>query len=56
MVAEGKTAEHISVVLGDMMQVLQDWRDDRVPMPAGNPWEWAKPDLEHFVSTRKSEW
>jgi hypothetical protein len=56
MVAEGKTAEHVSAVLGDLAQVLLDWREGKVQMPAGNPWEWSKPDLAHYISARKGEW
>ena len=56
MTAEGKTAQHVSAVLGDYVQVLIDWREGKVEMPDGNPWEWSKPALGHFIASRKSEW
>jgi hypothetical protein len=56
MAADGRSADHISAVLGDMVQVLMDWRDGKVQMPDGNPWEWPKPELDHFIASRKSEW
>jgi hypothetical protein len=56
MTNEGHPPKHISAVLGDMVQVLLDWREGRVEMPAGNPWEWPKPALADYIATRKSEW
>ena len=56
IMADGKTAEHISAVLGDWVQGPLDWREGKVQMPRGNPWEWGKRALAHYISSRKSEW
>jgi hypothetical protein len=56
MVAEGHSAEHVSAVLGDLVEVLLDWRERKVKLPAGNPWDWQKSTLADYISSRKSEW
>jgi hypothetical protein len=58
MLEEGKSKEEILERLGDLEEVLTDYRNDRVEMPGNGspPWEWPANQLEHFISMRKSEW
>lgn len=56
MAQEGRSATEVSAMVGDLMQVLVDWRGGQVEMPAGNPWDWSGEALQHFIALRKSEW
>jgi hypothetical protein len=57
MTMEGKTSQEISERLGDLTEVLGDWREQNVPLPSNdNPWEWKAADLNAFISKRKREW
>jgi hypothetical protein len=61
MAAEGKTPQEISDYLGDLNQVLLDWRinwtNPRLNLPHGtNPWQWPKADLAAFIAERKKQW
>ena len=61
MAKEGKTAQEISDHLGDLNQVLIDWRNDWINPYVGlpseeNPWEWKAEDLKAFIAKRKREW
>jgi len=61
MAKEGKTAQEISDYLGDLNQVLIEWRKNwtthNVGLPSGeNPWEWKTEDLKAFIAKRKREW
>ncbi len=56
MSEEGLSTEHVAARLSDMREVLIEWQNGAVAMPAGPPWHWASDELEHFISMRKSEW
>jgi hypothetical protein len=61
MTMEGKTSQEISERLGDLSEVLADWRNNwttqNVALPSeDNPWEWKAADLNAFISKRKPEW
>ena len=56
MMAGGSSAAQISTKLGDLVQVLMDWREGQVEMPDGNPWEWGEEVLSHYISSQKVEW
>ena len=56
MAADGASADQIAARLRERVQVLFDWRDGRVEMPEGNPWEWPEDALLEFIARRKAEW
>lgn len=56
MVADGASTDQIAARLRERVQVLFDWRDGRVEMPEGNPWEWPEDALLEFIARRKAEW
>jgi hypothetical protein len=57
MTKQGKTPEAISDRSGDLVQVLQDWRQGNVSLPSeGNPWEWKAEDLDAFIAKRQHKW
>ena len=56
MAADGASADQIAARLRERAQVLFDWRDGRVEVPEGNPWEWPDNALLEFIARRKAEW
>jgi hypothetical protein len=63
MAKEGKSASEISDRLGDLHQVLLDWRNSlriqSLDLPGEghqNPWEWTRDELDTFIERRKSQW
>jgi hypothetical protein len=55
MAADGASADQIAARLRERVQVLLDWREGRVEMPEGNPWEWPENLLLEFIARRKAE-
>jgi hypothetical protein len=60
MTASGSSNEEISARLGDLNQVLQDWRQNAVlqkdDFPEGNPWDWHQGILDDYIAQRRDEW
>ena len=54
---EGKTAEEIADRLGQLFQVLLDWRNEVPGVPSSlSPWQWSRKDLNAFIERRTKEW
>jgi hypothetical protein len=54
---EGKTAEEIADRLGQLFQVLLDWRNEVPGVPSSlSPWQWFRKDLDAFIERRTKEW
>ena len=56
VLADGADPSQISQHIENLNQVLLDWRENRVEMPAGNPWDWSTDDLAIFIARRSREW
>lgn len=60
MVDEGASASEISSRLGDLIEVMQDWRQNATladeTFPEGNPWTWPKETLEDYINAHRSDW
>ena len=56
MAIDGAGADQIAARLRERVQVLLDWKEGRVEMPEGNPWEWPDDALLEFIACRKAEW
>jgi hypothetical protein len=50
------SAQEISQVVSDYMNVLVDWREEQVEMPKGNPWSWSYEELQDYIKLRRKEW
>ncbi len=56
MILEGRSQSEVVERLSEMNEVLIEWHNIAVEMPAGPPWHWDDQELDHFISMRKSEW
>ena len=56
MAAEAHSPQEIAAHLAEMNEVLIEWKNTKLPMPDGPPWQWEADELEHFISMHKNEW
>jgi hypothetical protein len=58
MEESGSSPAQISHRLGDLNQVLQDWRENQVSneLLSGNPWDWRSEELDAYIERRRKEW
>lgn len=50
---EGRTAAEIAEHLGELADVLSDWRSQTGEIPDGNPWDWSFKDLASLIKRQK---
>jgi hypothetical protein len=53
LAGEGMTATEIADHLGELNDVLGDWRSQTREMPDGNPWDWSLKDLASVIKDGK---
>jgi hypothetical protein len=50
---QGRSAVEISQHLSQLVGVLCDWRENKGPLPDGNPWDWSLKDLASVIKARE---
>lgn len=54
LVDEGRTAGEINDHLADLLEVLNNWRNQTSEIPDGNPWDWSFKDLASVIQATKT--
>jgi hypothetical protein len=53
LTAQQRTAAEVTQHLSQLVGVLFDWRENKRPLPDGNPWDWSFKDLASVIKARE---